>query len=273
MGGIFKKVNTDFNEKSLVKRLVGRTIGTPLYFFDAVDSTNNVAFKLASNGACEGTAIIADHQWEGKGRLSRRWQSPPQCNIYTSVIFKPKWNPVHAPRITLMAGVGVARLLSEYCPGHITLKWPNDVLIRGKKVCGILIEMKTTGDQCIDFVIVGIGINVNMRREDFHESIRDVSTSLREEVGYEVSRAEVLVRLFEELERVYSLLVREGFGPIRETWLAYSDMVGKTIQVRCHDFVISGTMTGVDEDGALLLRDGDGTIRRVLAGDASIVRG
>ena len=204
----------DFNEQSLAVRLSGKHIGNCLHFFREVDSTNDVAFQLALGGASEGTVVIAESQTRGKGRLKRQWQSPPCCNIYTSIVLRPELAPVFAPQITLMTGVAVADVLSGYCPKGMTLKWPNDVQIRGKKVCGILTEMSASTAKKVNFVIVGIGVNVNIERIDFDESFRDIATSLKEEAGSEISRLDLTVRLFHRLENLYDRLLREGFGSI-----------------------------------------------------------
>ena len=154
----------DFNEQNLAVRLSGKRIGSNIHFFTEVESTNDVLLKLARGGAPHGTVVIAESQTKGKGRLSRQWQSPPGCNIYASIALRPSIKPVYAPQITLMAGVAVADLLSGYCTGGITLKWPNDVQIGGKKVCGILAEMSASDEGRVDFIVVGIGIPRHRRR-------------------------------------------------------------------------------------------------------------
>src|SRR5512136_1273487 len=130
----------EFNERTLADRLSEKRIGNYIRFFEEIESTNDAAFRLAESGVPEGTVVIADCQTKGKGRLKRQWQSPPGCNIYTSIVLRPAIDPVFAPQITLMTGVAVADLLSGYCPENVTLKWPNDVQIRGKKICGVLTE-------------------------------------------------------------------------------------------------------------------------------------
>jgi BirA family biotin operon repressor/biotin-[acetyl-CoA-carboxylase] ligase len=262
----------DFNERTLAYRLSEKRIGNYIQFFEEVESTNDAAFRLAESGAPEGTAVIADCQTKGKGRLKRQWQSPPGCNIYTSIILRPAIDPVFAPQITLMTGVAVADLLSGYCPENVTLKWPNDVQIRGKKVCGVLTEMSASAAKGVDFIIVGIGINVNIERVDFDESFRDIATSLKEEAGREISRLDLTLKLFDNLENLYTKLLIEGFGSIKDTWLCYSDMVGRHIQVVFNDKVLAGKVRGVDDFGALVIADKNGVIRRVMAGDASIVK-
>jgi BirA family biotin operon repressor/biotin-[acetyl-CoA-carboxylase] ligase len=264
----------DFTEQALAGRLAGKHIGRAIHFLGEADSTNDVAFKLALNGAPEGTVVIADRQTKGKGRLNRVWQSPPHCNLYTSFILKPEIDTVSASQITLMTGVAVVDLLSRYQPTHVTLKWPNDVQIRGKKVCGILTEMKASAERRVEFVIVGIGMNINMKREDFDESFREGSTSLREETGKNISRLEFTVQLFDYFEKWYTTWTAQGFNPVRDAWLECSSMVGKRIQVVFHGDVQTGEVLGIDEYGAILLRDEeDNAIKKIMAGDASIVRG
>ncbi len=262
----------DFHEQNLSARLLEKRIGNHIHFFQEVDSTNDVAFKLALSGAAEGSVVIAESQTRGKGRLKRQWQSPPGCNIYTSIVLRPEIDPVFAPQITLMTGVAVADILSLYCPGNVTLKWPNDVQIRGKKVCGILTEMSVSAPKKVNFVIVGIGVNVNIERADFDGSFRDIATSLKEEVGCKVSRLDLIVKLFDNLEDLYAGLTKKGFVSIKDIWLKYSDVVGKQIRVVFNDNVQAGEVHGIDDFGALIISDENEVMRRVIAGDASIVK-
>jgi len=261
----------DFNEENLAARLSGKRIGNNIHFFTEVDSTNDVLFKLARSGAPHGTVVIAESQTKGKGRLSRQWSSPPGCNIYTSIALRPSIEPVYAPQITLMAGVAVAELLSEYCTG-VTLKWPNDVQIGGGKVCGILAEMSASDESIVDFIVVGIGINVNIRKMDIDESIRDRATSLAEETGQNISRLDLSAKLFDRFDVLYSRLLDSGFGPIKDAWLSYCDMVGKQVRVVFKNDIESGKVLGVDDFGALLISDEGGKTKRIIAGDASVLK-
>ncbi|MDO9528233.1 MAG: biotin--[acetyl-CoA-carboxylase] ligase [Syntrophales bacterium] len=258
------------NEHDLANRLSGRLIGNRVHFLKEVDSTNIYASRLAVAGAPEGTVVIADCQTKGKGRMDRVWQSPPGSNIYTSIILRPSVETAMAPQITLVAGVAVAGFLSEYCPEDVTLKWPNDVQIGGKKICGILTEMKTSSGK-VDFVIVGIGINVRIKKEDFHKEFRDNSTSLIEEVGRDISRFDFTIRLYGSLEKWYKRFLSEGFGPIRDEWTKYAGIIGKDIKVVLRDDIQAGKAVGIDEYGALLIFDEKEKIKRVIAGDVSLV--
>ncbi|MBU2055309.1 MAG: biotin--[acetyl-CoA-carboxylase] ligase [Proteobacteria bacterium] len=261
-----------FDVKALQSRLVGRRIDWRLHFLDTVDSTNRVALDLARKGAPEGTIVLADCQTAGRGRLHRAWQSPPGCNLYASLLIRPEIDPADAPQLTLMAGVAAEETLSALCPEGVGLKWPNDVLIRGRKVCGILTELRMAGG-AVAAVVVGIGVNVNMPRADFDPAYRETATSLREETGQEQSREEVAFRLCESFEKWYETFRCEGFSPVREDWLARSEMPGRRVRVLFRDEAQEGRVIGIDHDGALLIADDLGATRRVTAGDADIMKG
>jgi BirA family biotin operon repressor/biotin-[acetyl-CoA-carboxylase] ligase len=262
----------DFTEENLKAALSGKTMGEPLYFFPSVESTNLVAFNLAAAGATEGTVIVADHQTCGRGRLQRAWLSPPAVNLYISLILRPPLAPASAPFLTIMAGVAAANLLTEYCPHQVQLKWPNDVLINNKKVCGILTEMKTTGKK-VDYVIIGIGINLNMQKKDFPSPLASIATSLQIETGTSVDRVEFTVKLLEILGVLYNLLNREGMQPLRELWLSYSQLVGKSVEVTFAEEVYRGMVVGMDNRGALLVKGEKGRQHRVIAGDIKVIEG
>jgi len=255
-----------FDGENLARLLEGSRMGRRVHFLEEVDSTNDYAAELARKGAGEGEIVIADRQLKGRGRIGRTWQSPPGDNLYVSVILRPPIRPAVSPQITLTAGVAVAESLSPYCGRDVTLKWPNDVRIRGKKVCGILTEMRLRGGD-VDFVIVGIGININMRKDAFDEAFRDLSTSLREELGREVPRSEVAVGMLGCLGSWYERFLADGFHPVREKWLERSGIVGQDVRVQSGKELQEGKVLGLDEDGALLLLDYDGQIKRVLSGD------
>jgi BirA family transcriptional regulator, biotin operon repressor / biotin---[acetyl-CoA-carboxylase] ligase len=262
----------NLNQENLKQKLTVKFIGHLLHYYEEIDSTNDEAFRLAVQGAPEGTVLIAERQSAGKGRMQRVWHSPAGANIYTSIILRPHFEPVHAPHISIAAGVAVAETLIPHCPDKVTLKWPNDVLIDGKKVCGILSQMKISGN-IIDFVVVGIGINVNLKREQYPEDIQSIATSLALEAGREISREELIISLYENFSKWYRKLLQNGFAPIKERWLALSPMIGKPVSVMFRDEAASGKATGLGEDGSLiLLMDNHKTIH-VSAGDATILKG
>jgi BirA family biotin operon repressor/biotin-[acetyl-CoA-carboxylase] ligase len=260
----------EFNVEELRGYFLSRLIGRRIEYFEELESTNTEALRLALENATEGTVVLADAQSEGRGRLDRVWESPPSMNLYLSVVLRPDIPAASASLIPLMVGVAVADVMSKYCPGRVRLKWPNDVLIDGRKICGILTEMRTRADR-VHFIIVGIGVNINMRKLDFPREIRETATSLRIWTECEIDRLDVAIRLFENLERCYRIFLSGGEAAIRETWLQYAELVGKRIEVVFGKTIQRGTVTGLDESGALLL-EGETGAQQVLAGDVYIER-
>ncbi len=258
-------------EEQLAATLAGRKIGFPVRYFPEVDSTNIRAWRLAIEGAAEGTAVVADSQSRGKGRLNRSWQSPPGANIYTSLVLRPRIAPTAAPQLTLVAGVAVAELLARYLPGTVTIKWPNDILIGGKKVCGILTEMKSSAAG-VDFIILGIGLNVNMDREDFEPALQDTATSLKIATGMKLDRREIISELFHMLETWYRVFLMRGFPGVREAWLRHADILGRPVRVVFREDSQTGVVVGIDADGTLIIKDDRGATQRVVAGDVHLLK-
>ena len=261
----------DWNLEILKNNLDGILFGRPLHYYSETGSTNDEAFALGIAGASEGTAVIADYQSKGKGRFQRSWHSPSGVNIYTSIILKPQMSSSEVSQIPIMAGVAVADALETYYPDKINLKWPNDVLLNNKKVCGILSQAKISEGK-IDFIVLGIGINVNVAYNQFLEEIRDSATSLAIETGMAISRQELIISLYENLEKWYKKLLQKGFGPIKERCLKLMPMIGQTVQVVFKDETIVGKATDIDEDGALILIAKGNKEIKVSAGDATIKR-
>lgn len=259
------------NTASLKQSLTGKFIGHQIYYYEEIDSTNDEAFRLGLAGAPEGTALIANCQSAGKGRMQRVWHSPAGENIYTSIILRPNIESARAPQISILAGVAVAEVLDSYCPDRIELKWPNDVMIEGKKVCGILSQMKTAASE-VDFIVLGMGINVNISYSQFPKEICNLATSLAMETGREISRQELIISLYENLAKWYKQLMKDGFGLIKEKWLSISPMIGEPVQVMFREEVVSGKAIGLDEDGSLILIAAGDKEFKVSAGDATIVK-
>jgi BirA family biotin operon repressor/biotin-[acetyl-CoA-carboxylase] ligase len=244
-------------------------IGKKIYVFSHVASTNDVAFRLALNGGEEGAVVLAESQTKGKGRMGRQWESPAGLNIYLSIILRPRILPSKTPLITLMAAVACAEAIDEVVGFIPAIKWPNDLLLEGKKLGGILTEADMEMDR-INFVIVGIGINVNMTRKAFPLSIRDTATSLLEACGREISRTALTQAILRHLEQWYTRLGQGRGGEIRRRWEELSLVRGQEIEITFMGEVVRGTAQEIDEDGALLVQTNNGTIRRVVAGDVAI---
>lgn len=261
----------DFNEHSLKATLAGNKLGEPLYYLPVTESTNHDALRLAENGAAEGAMVIADAQTGGRGRLKRTWISPAGSNIYVSLVLRPDIEAVCAAPLTIMAGVAVAETLSSICQQRIQLKWPNDVLLNQRKVAGILTEMKTMGRK-VQFVVLGIGINVNMSREAFEPPLDQIATSLFIEEGVTYSRCEITANLCRNIGEWYDTFLREGINPIRERWLSQTQLLDKTIETIWGDDRYRGRVTGMDETGALVMLTDEGEERRIIAGDTILMK-
>jgi BirA family biotin operon repressor/biotin-[acetyl-CoA-carboxylase] ligase len=203
--------------------------------------------------------------------MQRVWHSPAGGNIYTSIILRPHITPARAPQISILAGVAVAEVLNNYCPDRIKLKWPNDVLIDGKKVCGILSHAKTAVGE-IDFIVLGIGINVNISYNELPKEICNLATSLAMETGWKISPQELIISLYENMTKWYKQLLQNGFGRIKEKWLSLTPMIGRKVQVMFQEEFVSGKAIGLDEDGSLILLAAGNKEIKVLAGDATIIK-
>jgi len=176
-------------------------LGKPLHYFTEVDSTNLLAFRMAEDGAGEGTTVVAERQFKGKGRLGRVWASPEGVNLYCSIVLRPAIRPTTAPQLTFISVVAVARAIERLCGLTPRIKWPNDLLLNGKKVAGLLNEMSAETDS-VNFVILGIGVNLNMRHEQFPADLRHPATSLMLEYGQPVDRTLFARFLFEEIDQL-----------------------------------------------------------------------
>lgn len=234
-----------------------------VHFYRSIDSTNLEAYRLALKGAPEGTVVIAEEQTKGKGRINRSWQSPPKGNFYGSFILRPEMPPKNVPTLTLVSGVAVAELLSSFCPAEI--KWPNDILVKGKKICGILTECKTTASK-VDFVIIGIGINVNMTYVDLPDEIKSTATSLIMETGQEIDLVKLTEKLANGLGKWYKVFVYQGFERIKGEWERYAKTSGK-IRATYGKDTLRGNIIGIDNDGCLIIQNDKGEIHRLTAGD------
>jgi BirA family biotin operon repressor/biotin-[acetyl-CoA-carboxylase] ligase len=257
-----EEVSMQLNTAIIGKRLVNLALTA---------STNAEAFRLAEGGADEGTVVTADEQNKGKGRLGRTWSSPPGANLYCSVILRPQIKPFEAPQLTFLSAVAVARAVEQAAGLKPEIKWPNDVLIGGKKVAGLLNEMSAETDG-INFVILGIGANLNMTADQFPGDLRHPATSLYIETGAKVVRARFTALLLSELDRLYAGFLDHGFAQVRREWQERCNADGRKVVVSnpgCDD--IRGQFAGIDSDGALLVQSPNGGIERILSGDVRVL--
>ena len=243
-------------------------IGKNIQYFKETESTNIIAREMADSVE-EGTVVIAESQTGGRGRIGRKWLSP-EGGIWLSIILKPNIQPSYAPRITLMAGVSVAKTIRNIgLPAKI--KWPNDILINGRKVCGILTEIEAEIDM-IEYCVVGIGIDANVDTESFPEEIRDSSTSLKKELGHEINRADFVRNLLSEFEALYLVFRKGGFPSILEEWRDMSATIGEWVKITTQAKTIYGEAIGVDNEGALILETDEGKLEKIVAGNCEHLR-
>lgn len=235
-------------------------------WLDETDSTQRVAHDLAVEGAEEGTTVVADTQTGGRGRLGRSWYSPTGLNLYCSIVLRPACPPPRVPQLTLVLGLAVADTVREASGLECALKWPNDVLLDGRKAAGILTEMEAEGER-VRHVIAGIGVNVNVAA--FPPDLAGTATSLRLVAGRRIDRPTFTAALLAAVERRYERYLAEGFAPMRQEWERIAWLRGKDIRVVSPEGEVHGRVLGVDEDGALRLATPAG-IRRVLAGEVTV---
>jgi BirA family biotin operon repressor/biotin-[acetyl-CoA-carboxylase] ligase len=233
--------------------------GRKIRYQEVVHSTQILAHEWAREGIEEGALVVAEQQEAGRGRLGRKWYSPSHTGVWMSLILRPSILLTDASHLTLLASLGVKQGIERVTGLPIQIKWPNDLLIHGKKICGILTELRGEQDQ-VHYVIIGIGINVNTPKESWPEEIRRIATSLAIELGGPVHRASLIAAILEELEEVYQQYMNQGFTKIKAQWEKSSGILGKSIVAR----TAQGTYTGIAEQltgqGALLLRTDQGLI-------------
>ena len=235
-------------------------------YYDETDSTNSRARNLAQEGMPEGTLVLAESQRQGRGRRGRVWCSPKGGGIYLSVILRPQVQPHKAPQLTLLTAVAMVETLREMVDLPFAIKWPNDILVRGKKICGILTEMAMEMEQ-VDYVVVGVGLNVNTRQEDLLPDIQDIATSLAILTDNTFSRVQILQIFLEKLEFYYSLFQDGQFERIRLHWKKLSGLMGKDVRIDGLDRPFTGKVMDLDQDGFLILKLKDGSFQRIVAGD------
>ncbi len=261
----------DILQLDAIKRgLKTGTIGREIYLFPEVVSTNALAMEMASTGAADGTVVIAETQTGGKGRLGRAWISP-KGNLYISVVLRPEIPPHKAPLITLMTAVSVTSTIRRHLEVQAGIKWPNDILISGKKAAGLLTEMRAEPDR-VKHIVLGIGINVNMDMAELPVPLRKLSTTLSAETGKKVDRTLFLQQVLAELDRWYQIFLKGGAAVI-EAWQLFNVTVGKRVAVSGPGETFEGMAQGIDTDGRLILKLDDGTLHEVAAGDVTILKG
>ncbi len=266
-GYFLEKVPDILTPDMLRQRLKGSLFGKRIYHFFKVDSTNRVALELGHAGEPEGAVVLAEEQTAGRGRAGRAWHSERATGIYVTLLLRPPLAPVQAPLLTMMAGLSAHAAIQAQTGLSVDLKWPNDLLLAGKKAGGILTEMHAEPAQ-IRFVIVGLGLNVN--QETFPGELGAAATSLRAEIGHPQSRLELLVRLLREFESDYNRFLAEGAESVVERFKAVSSYAqGKRVRVTNGKESFTGTTAGLGAEGLLRVTREDGQVVTVIAGDVA----
>ena len=254
----------------LLARLSGaRIIGRDIQVFEETTSTNDVVEKLARDGVREGVVVFAESQTKGRGRLGRVWMSPTHKGLWFSILLRPELRPQAATQLTIASATALRRAVKSVTGILADIKWPNDLLINGKKVAGILTEMSAEPDR-VRHIILGIGVDVNLEAKEFPPELRKIATSLRIESGEFISRAELATAILQELEKDYARICGGKFPAVADEWEAGCGTIGKDVSVQMGVQQVRGRAEALDDDGALLVRTEHGHLERVIGGDVTL---
>jgi len=257
---------------AIKEKLCSSIIGRDIRYLHRIDSTNSYALEAALHGAEEGTIILADQQTGGRGRHQREWESPAYKGIYLSIILKPKAMKGEPTLISLLSAVVIAEALKEFTPLELDIKWPNDVLIKDKKIAGILIEINTQNNR-IMHIVVGIGINVLQEEGDFSSNLSNQATSLLLESGLEIPREAIIIKILHNFEGWYKTFKEKGPQPVMYGWKQLSSYWrGKRVAISTIDRTFVGITQGINDDGSLMVKKENGLMERVVAGNIILLR-
>ncbi|QGQ96841.1 biotin--[acetyl-CoA-carboxylase] ligase [Paenibacillus psychroresistens] len=258
------------NAAKLMQGLQTKTLGRVVRIYDEVDSTQNIAHTLVRQGAIEGTLVIAEQQNAGRGRMGRNWFSPKGKGIWMSLILKPTISMQFTPQLTLLVAVALCRAIQAHIPHQVGIKWPNDLLINGKKISGILLE-SSAEDERLNYVIAGIGISVNLLAEDYPEELKAKATSLFIEKGQLVDREQLICDFLLQLEVLLELYTQQGFAPIRSLWEALTISLHKPLRIQTAKGWVEGVANAIDEMGALWVTLPNGENIKLYSGDIELL--
>ena len=268
-GYTFVKSTTLLLPEEIERGLNTQIMGKPVTHYDTMSSTQDIAAEMARRGANEGTLVVAEMQEKGRGRKGRSWVSLPQGGIYLSLILRPNLMPSQVVQIPLIAGVALTKAIRETVSLQPMIKWPNDIIVGKKKVGGILTEMSSEIDG-VNYVILGIGLNVNMPASVFSEDISNIATSLIDECGKYTSRVKLVQSFLSEFELIYTKFLVQGFGSVRDEWKELNNTIGSRVKITEGMTDIEGEAIDIDNDGFLLVRKENGDISRIISGDVSL---
>ncbi|MDD5730943.1 MAG: biotin--[acetyl-CoA-carboxylase] ligase [Candidatus Omnitrophica bacterium] len=239
-----------------------KIIAKKVYYFDSLSSTMDMGMKLGLEGSPEGTVVLAETQTKGRGRFGRSWHSPKYKGIYMSLILRPKIMPNLCPVLTMLAAVSIVEAIKAKTDLDVQIKWPNDLLIRNKKLGGILTELNAETDET-SFIVIGAGLNVNNGKE----ALVAQSSSLKEEKNEEINRVDLLQEVLRKIEENYVVFKQAGGAPTLEKWRGFNVTLGRRVKVVYHNKHIEGEAVDIDSDGGLLIRRDSGLTEKVMAGD------
>lgn len=258
------------NISSVAQQLKTQVIGTKIHYFPKIDSSNTRAAQLAEDGAPAGTLVITDYQTAGRGREKRKWISPPNRNLLFSFVLQPPDSLQSILQITSVTAVALCDAIRKETGLHTVIKWPNDIRVGEKKLCGILTEMKTLKNK-VEYVVIGMGINVNTQPEDFPVDLEDSATSIFIETRKIMSREKLLLAIVHSLDKWYLEIIKYGIGGVLSQWKELSDMPGKLVRISNRSQKIEGYVLNLDADGGLLIRKKDGFTEKILSGEIEIL--
>ena len=254
----------------LLSRLTANeVIGRDIHVFAETTSTNDVVERLARDGAKEGVVVFAESQTKGRGRLGRKWISPPGKGLWFSVLLRPDLRPQATTQLTVATATALARAIRSQTGLMPEIKWPNDILLKGKKTAGILTELSAEIDH-VKYVILGIGVDVNLSANEFPPELRRIATSLRIESGSLVNRADLAAAILRELDADYARICAGQFETVADEWEERCTTIGHNVAISVGDRTIQGRAESLDEDGALLLRTQHGRLERIIGGDVTV---
>lgn len=244
-------------------------VGRDIRVFEETGSTNDIVEKLARDGVKEGVVVFAEAQTRGRGRLGRKWLSPSRQGLWFSVLLRPNLRPQAATQLTVAAGTALRRALHEQTGLKPEIKWPNDILIGGRKVAGVLTELSAELDH-IKHLILGIGVDVNLGAAEFPTELRKTATSLKLETGRHLQRAAVAAAILRELDRDYERIRAQRFPELADEWEQHCATLGNRVSIQIGERTLQGMAEALDEDGALLLRTQHGRLERIIGGDVTL---
>ncbi len=249
-------------------RLHTKRMGRPVYYFDSIDSTNLYAKKLAEEGAPEGALVIADEQTAGRGRLGHNWTTPKGTAIAMTVMLRPDLPLDRIAMVTLVVGMALTKAVRELYDLPVGIKWPNDLVVNGRKLSGTLTEMSAEITK-VSYIVIGVGINANVTQ--FPEELKDTATSLCLELGQEVNRAELIALSMNYFEQYYEVFCKTGdLSQLKDEYNEYLLNLGRVVRVMQPGEEFTGTAEGIDEMGQLLVRKDDGELVSVYAGEVHV---